>query len=172
MHRVISAPVILFILLLHVLDLTLAPVLPFSNARILFLHLFIIYAALQWEGQKAAPSALAAGILRDLTSSSALGCETLSLTAAAILLDWISHKLDRRSAVVRGVVCFFFVLATQTLVLLVSGLFLPEHRFAFKFFDVVLRTALWNAVLTAAFFPLASLWFRDDKPLRQYELFR
>lgn len=172
MHRILSAPVILFVLVLHVLDLTLAPVLPFSNARILFLYLFILYAAFQWEGPKATPLALIAGFLRDLTSAQVLGCETLSLAACAILLDWISHKLDRKSSLVRGVVCFLFVLTAQTLVMFLSGAIQPEHRFGFPVFAIILRTAIWNAVVTVLFFPLAALWFRDDKPLRQYELFR
>jgi len=171
-HRVLSAPVILFIFFLHILDLTITPLITLGSARVIFVYLFVVYAAFQWEGQQATPAALMAGLLRDLSGSEILGSETLALTASAIFLDWFSQKLDRRSAPVRAAAAFFFFASTLSLVLILSAFSSPENAQVPAKISILFQVSLANAALTAVFFPLLSQWFRDDRPLRQYELFR
>ena len=172
MHRIFSIPVICFFLLLHVLDLTFAPALPFSSARIVFLYVVVLYGAFAWEGSRAIPLAVIAGLLRDFTSVEYLGLETLSLVAGAILLDWAVHKVDRRSQLIRGLSAFLFFLGVQILQVCLVSLLSAHGRLNVSTMGMILKTSLWNALVTPVFFYLSAVWFRDKKPLRQYELFR
>ncbi len=172
MHRILSIPVISFFILLHVFDLTFAPALPFSSARIVFLYLFVLYGAFAWEGNRAIPLAVIAGLLRDFTSSEYLGLETLSLAAGAILLDWAVHKVDRRSSFIRGFYTFLFFLGVQGIQIFFVSLLSAQGKINGATLSMIFKTSLWNALVTPAFFYFSAFWFHDRKPLRQYELFR
>lgn len=172
MYRVFSNKVIVYLFVLLIVDLSIAPALRIRLIQPVFLYLLIIYAGFHWGWGKTLHVATLSGLLRDMTSSYSLGIELVILSGLALILEAALHKIDRQSGLARGAATFFFVYAACLGTLLFSALFregvsINAESIMFAFF-----TAVYTTCLMPLFFWITSGVFHDRSSLRQYELFR
>ena len=171
MPRRISWKIIFYLLFLFLLDWSFVPLFAPGSFRPSFLYLAILYAAFVWQRSYLFPVALAAGLLRDLAGSQPLGVETAVLLSAAMLLDFLIHKIQRDSQLVKMATAFLFSFcssaASLSLFIILSA---PPNMNPYSFF-FCLHSALATAIVSPVFFYFTSLWFHDRTPLKQYELF-
>lgn len=171
MPRILSAKVLIFVFLLHIIDLSLTSLLRVGPVRPVFLYLAIVYASFQWGGRKTLALSAVAGGLRDITGVHPVGVETVVLVVSALLLDFWVHKIERQSLLVRTVSAFLYIALALFLILTVSTLLGEPVGLSTYLAASILLTALYTACWTPVFFYLAMRWFHDKVPMKQYELF-
>lgn len=172
MPRILSFRMMVYLWILLVLDLSLAPLFRLGALQPILLYLAILHAGFQWGSEKTVPVAVAVGLLRDLAGSHVFGLETGVLVCAALLLDLLVQKVDRQSFAVRMGVTFLFVFSVTTLLWMFSRFLGSTLSVSWDTFGTSLGTAGYGAVLAPVFFYLTARWFHDRAPLKQYELFR
>jgi len=171
-YRVFSNKVIVYLLVLLVVDLSIAPALRIHLVQPVFLYLLIIYAGFNWGWGRTLHIATLSGMLRDMTSSCFLGMELVTLSGLALILEAALQKMDRQSSLARITATFFFVYAACLGTLLLSalsgsGVKIDAQSIMFAFY-----TAVYTACVMPVFFWITSGLFHDRSSLRQYELFR
>ncbi len=172
MPSVFSAKVLGYLLLLLAIDVCLTPFLGIGLMRPIFLYLMVLYAAFIWHWAKTIPMALAVGFLWDVTGSTPLGVQTVSLVLAAWLLDLFVQKAEREAFVIRLIAAFLFVLLASLFTLGLTD-FLGAATPAFGVaMALSLVTALTSSALLPLFFHLSARFFQDRMVLRQYEFFK
>lgn len=172
MYRLISGKVIVFLLVCLALDVSFMPL--FRSDLFyppVFLYLAVLYTAFVWHGQHTLGIGLAVGFLKDLVSLQPLGIETVVLGSASFALVLIVQSLDRESFLNRFVTCFIFVLSVSFLIWGISGFLVSSSRISWYPVYACLILALSTSVAMPLFFYFAGRWFKDQQPLKQYELF-
>lgn len=171
MRRLFASKVLIYLLLLIVLDITLAPALAMGDVRFFLSYLMVIYAAFQWGWKQSIPIALLLGVLRELAGSEVLGIETCAMMMGAFLLGLAVQKIDKGMVLLRLLTTLVFVFFVLTLRALFS-VFLTEMKFDYWYYlSVSLGCSVYTAALTPLFFHFSARWFHDRTAIKQYDLF-
>lgn len=172
MHRLASGKVIFYLLLCLALDVSVMPLFRFDFFYPpVLLYLAVLYTAFVWHGQHTVEIGIAVGLLKDVTSVQPLGIETAVLGAASFVLVRMVQTVDRESLLNRFLTCFVFVLSVSLLIWVFSGFLISSSPLSWYSVTTCLTLALSTAVVMPVFFYLTSRWFKDQQPLKQYELF-
>lgn len=171
MPRIFSGRVILFLASLLIFDLTLAPLFRVGSVKPILLYLALLHAAFHWDSQKILPMALAVGLLRDLAGSHPFGLETALLVAAALALEFFVQQIDRHSLLMRLGFAFVFIFFVNLSHLAFASFLGMSYGLSSHGLSVALGTAFTTAAFLPALTWMASRWFGERVPLKQYELF-
>ncbi len=172
MPRILSGRVILYLLVLLVLDLSLAPFFRIGFLKPSLGYLLILYATFQWGVQKTVPMALAVGISRDLVNSQWVGIETLACGMTAFGLEIVIQKIERKALLFRLMISFVFILLIELFNLLLSNSLTEDSNLFWGGLGGILGTTVYSCALLPVFFYCTAWWFRDQLLIKQYELFR
>ncbi len=170
MPRIFSGKVILYLVILHVVDLCLTPVL--GVWRPIFLYLWILYVAFYGPVQALIPAAVMVGLLRDLTGSQPLGVETLSLTAVASAVTFLILKFEHEFFLMRMILGVLFVFFSLVLNMIFSGFLAPKTPLTWYAFYSSFFVSVISTLVMPFFFDFTRKWFPPEtNSLKQYELF-
>ena len=171
MHRLFSPRVILYTAILLTLDMTLVPLFRIGDSRFVLGYLLVVYAAFQWGWNRAVPTALFIGVLRDLLSTGMMGLETFSLFLSSLSLAFVSMKVQRESLLLRFFAAAGFVLTAVLIQLLLSG-FLTGIQYDYGYYlSITLGSAIYTGLAVPVFFFISAKWFGDHLAIKQYDLF-
>ncbi len=170
MPRFFSGKVILYVLILHVLDLCLTPSL--GIFRPVFLYLWVLYAAFCGPVSALIPAAVIAGVLRDLSGSQPLGVETISLTGMACALTFLILKFQHEFFLMRMILGAIFIFFTLILNMIFSSFLAPNTPVMWNGFYASFFVTVISTFAMPFFFEVTRKWFpQETNSLRQYELF-
>ncbi len=172
MPRILSGRVIVYLLILLILDLAIAPFFRIGFLKPALGYLMILYATFQWGMKKTIPVALAVGLSRDLANSQHFGVETFSCVTAAVLLELVIQKIERTALFFRFFISFVFILMIQVVNFTLSYSVAGGSHFFWNSLGIGLGTAIYTCALLPVFFYLTAWWFQDRLPVKQYELFK
>ena len=171
MHRLVSAKVIFYFILLAVLDGSVMPAFQIHSAYPSFLYLFICYAAFEWGATKTVYVAFWAGLLRDLLGGGLIGFDATLLVVLAPALDFLIQKMERQLPGIHFIITFLFVFCAGALRLLVSYAGELPPSLVWNYLGMITMTALYTTALLPLFNFLTDRWF-GHSAAKQYELFR
>lgn len=170
MPRFFSGKVILYILVLHVLDVCLTPVL--GVFRPVFLYLWVLYVAFYGPVRALIPAAVFAGLLRDLSGSQPLGVETISLTGMVCALTFLILKFQHELFLMRMILGALFIFCTLIFNMILSGFLEPNTAMVWHGFYASLFMTFVSALMMPFFFEVTQKWLPQETSSRkQYELF-
>lgn len=172
MYRVFSWKVIFVLIGLTIADMTLAPSLRVHMIQPIWVYGLILYTAFYRGGKDTLLAAFLTGLLRDLVSNPVIGMEALSLTTAALLLEWVVPKLDRKSTLMHVICALGFTAVAQFLVLVLACLSSRSLAMSWYSLGVVIRIAFYTACFIPFLFRILDALIRERQSFRQYELFR
>lgn len=171
MSRSITGKVILYVLILLGIDICIAPSL--GLFRPVLTYLWIVYVAFHWPTQEVLPSAVLAGILRDLSGTLPLGVETVSLAVLSGLLIFFLRKFQRDVFLMQWIVGSVFIFIIMLFDVFFSGFLSPGYPVTFYALLSCFTVALTSALVMPVFFFITGRWFHKESVSlkKQYELF-
>ncbi len=172
MHRVLSARVIGYLILLTVIDFTILPLFRIGSVQPILAYLLVLYVTFQWGWQKTVPIALAVGLVRDLTGGQYFGFETVALLYNSILLDLVARHIGRDSWLLKISAAFFFIFCVQMLHIILLSIFTQLTYVSWYWCGQTLASAMYTALTVPIFFYFTARWFGDRMIMKQYELFQ
>ncbi len=150
MPRLFSGKVILYLLFLLILDISVLPALAADQPRPVFLHLFVLFVAYEWDWRKTFAAALWVGLIRDVISMQALGAETFALLMTSAGLIFYIQKVQTAWTPVKMVGAFGFIFLSQILAVLLASLAVHSSLLSME----IVRQAFFSALLSSALLPL------------------
>ena len=116
--------------------------------------------------------AFCAGLLRDLSGSAPFGVETSALVLSSLVLDLLVQKIEHSLMVFRMGIALIFLTCTLFLSYCLSLIFGVRSSYVPSDMSILFGSAIYTALLYPLFFSVTSRWFKDRRPLKQYELFK
>jgi len=171
MHRIFDGKIIFYLLFLTVLDISLTPVMAVAGAQPILSYLMILYVSLHWNWDRTWPIAVMVGLARDLTSAHPFGIETVSLFLVAKYLDFVTHKLERRSFFFQWSASFTFVCFANIAILLLTSFLASSNYVTWFSLWICFASSVYTACLMPIFFLFTNCWFHEQAKFKQYELF-
>jgi rod shape-determining protein MreD len=142
-----------------------------GNARPVLIYLMMIYAAFEWHWERTAGLALVIGVLRDAVSAHPFGIEMTVLVLTSFVLDFVIHKIERHSWMMRLAVAGVFVLTVLLAQILLSVFLGSAKTITWQTGAVCFDSAVYTTLCVPPFFYFTSKWFSRRPIARQYELF-
>ncbi|MFA6601030.1 MAG: rod shape-determining protein MreD [Candidatus Omnitrophota bacterium] len=171
MRHALSGRIIFYLFFLLILDLCFVPLAALHFVRPSCLLLVILYVSLEWQWERTVTLALLVGLMRDAVGSHPFGIETAVLVSASVALDFVVHKIERRSWLMRLAVTWVYTFTVFSSLLLLSGFFGYREFLTREAFALCFQAAFYAALAMPVFFLFTSRWFARRQVIRQYELF-
>ena len=156
MHRVSILAILLIVILAGILQATAFEYISIAGIKPDLLLVVVIFFSISCQRADSIKTSVPAGIIKDLTSSLVLGSYTFSFLLLGLLLNLHQNKFYKEKFFTQTMLGFFSYMIMGVLALAFNSIAASASFFQYQFFIIVIKGAIYTAIITPLVFFLLS----------------